>query len=54
LLDMPAVHNRSISVCMVTGDMSVQRQEQARRHGFELLHKPVGASDLQRFLQRAG
>ena len=54
LLDLPAVHNRRMAVCMVTGDMSVQRQEQAHQHGFELLHKPVAAPDLQRFLQRAG
>lgn len=40
-----------LPVCMVTGDVSAERLEQARRHGFTLLHKPASASELQRFLQ---
>ena len=39
-----------LSVCMVTGDISAERIAQARLHGFTLLHKPVNAQELQRFL----
>lgn len=40
--------------CMVTGDMSAERVEQARRHGLQLLHKPVSAAALRQFLQTVG
>jgi len=51
LLRLRAQHPGPLPVCMITGDMSAERLEQARRHGFTLLHKPVGAASLQRFLQ---
>ena len=51
LLRLRAQHPGPLPVCMITGDMSAERIEQAKRHGFTLLHKPVGAASLQRFLQ---
>lgn len=54
LLQMRTRQGGHLPVCMITGDVSAQRIEQARRHGIELLHKPVSASALQRFLQGAG
>jgi two-component system, sensor histidine kinase len=42
---------RPLPVCMITGDVSAERMEQSRRHGFTLLHKPVNADALQQFLQ---
>ncbi len=53
LLRLRAQHLGPLPVCMVTGDMSVERLEQAKRHGFTLLHKPVHAAELQRFLATA-
>ncbi len=54
LLGLRARHLGPLPVCMVTGDMSAERIEQANRHGFTLLHKPVSAEALQRFLRAAG
>jgi len=51
LLRLRERHSGPLAVCMVTGDISAERMEQARRHGFTLLHKPVNASELQRFLR---
>ncbi|MBX3611807.1 MAG: response regulator [Hydrogenophaga sp.] len=51
LLRLRQRHQGPLPVCMVTGDMSAQRIEQAGRYGFSLLHKPVSASALRRFLQ---
>lgn len=51
LLRLRRGHPGPLPVCMVTGDMSSQRIAQARQHGFALLHKPVNARELQRFLQ---
>ena len=53
LLGLRAQHLGPLPVCMVTGDMSAERIEQANRHGFTLLHKPVSAEALQRFLRSA-
>lgn len=46
--------NGPIPFCMVTGDMSAERLEQARQHGLQLLHKPVSAAALRQFLLMAG
>ncbi|NIM43953.1 MAG: response regulator [Hydrogenophaga sp.] len=53
LLRLRERHPGSLPVCMITGDMSAERIEQAKRHGFTLLHKPVHAAELERFLLTA-
>jgi len=54
LLRLRAQHPGPLPVCMITGDVSAERLEQARQHGFMLLHKPVSAHALQRFLRTTG
>lgn len=51
LLRLREQHPGPLPVCMVTGDMSARCIDLARRHGFALLHKPVSAQALQRFLE---
>lgn len=53
LLGLVGADGQRPPVCMITGDVSPQRMEQARHHGFALLHKPVSAADLQAFLSNA-
>ena len=51
LLRLREQHPGPLPVCMITGDMSAERIEQAKRYGFTLLHKPVHAAELERFLR---
>jgi len=54
LLRLRERHPKPLAMCLVTGDISAELLEQAPRHGFTLLHKPVNADELERFLSGAG
>jgi PAS domain S-box-containing protein len=45
---------RTVPGIILTGDTSSERQEEAERRGFRLLHKPVFPNDLRRMMASAG
>ncbi|ANC92217.1 PAS domain S-box protein [Azospirillum humicireducens] len=45
---------RTVPGIILTGDTSSERQEEAERRGFGLLHKPVFPNDLRRMMASAG
>ena len=49
-----AMMGRTVPGIILTGDTSSERQEEAERRGFRLLHKPVFPNDLRRMMASAG
>lgn len=45
---------QSVPGIILTGDTSSERQEEAERRGFRILHKPVFPNDLRRMMASAG
>ncbi|PWC34216.1 PAS domain-containing protein [Azospirillum sp. TSO35-2] len=45
---------QTIPGIILTGDTSTERQEEAERRGFRILHKPVFPNDLRRMMASAG
>ena len=45
---------RTVPGIILTGDTSTERQEEAERRGFRILHKPVFPNDLRRMMASAG